>query len=121
MYIICGLIIRPQIILGKYLISQGNNNNFQLDWDNRITDISFPFIAPTSGIVVVDYVFWPNYIKGSFGGIKINNMTVAFSYHDDVESGLENILPIMISKNDILTSFGNGNWKANILYFVPFK
>lgn len=48
-------------------------------------------------------------------------MTVAFSYHDDVESGLENTLPIMISKNDILTSFGNGNWKANILYFVPFK
>ena len=107
----------------KFLLpfSQGNNNNFQLDWDNRITDISFPFIAPTSGIVVVDYVFWPNYIKGSFGGIKINNMTVAFSYHDDVESGLENTLPIMISKNDILTSFGNGNWKANILYFVPFK
>mgnify|MGYP004529234149 FL=1 len=69
----------------------------------------------------MDYVFWPNYIKGSFGGIKINNMTVAFSYHDDVESGLENTLPIMISKNDILTSFGNGNWKASILYFVPFK
>ena len=47
----------PRYTVEVPLSSQGSNNNFQLDWDNRITDISFPFIAPKSGIVVVDYVF----------------------------------------------------------------
>lgn len=92
-----------------------------MDWEHKIDIPSFPFIAPANGIAIVDYVYWPNYIHGSYAGIKVNDMIVTYSYHDDIEAGLETMLPIFVNKNDILSGFGVGAWKTSSSYFVPFK
>lgn len=100
--------------------SQGSNG-LKLDWEHKIDIPSFPFIAPKNGIAIVDYVYWPNYIHGSYAGIKINDVIVTCSYHDDTKAGIETMLPILVNKNDILNSFGVGAWKTSSSYFIPFK
>ena len=57
MYIICGLIIRPQIILGKYLISQGSDNAKLGSPDYKAgywIGSNTIFTAPENGMIITD-------------------------------------------------------------------
>lgn len=114
MYIICGLIIRPQIILGKYLISQGNNYKTpELDYSKKEILTSSTTVIKKSGILAMNGSSW----NSSDGYVYINDVPIFYLRTADSKCNtVTESSSFPVQKNDIVKKIGI----CDIVY-IPYK